>query len=170
MTTPRTYQYSFGSWLGKLILWLVISTLLASMILDFPNSIFDMLEGTADTADWLRVGGAALLILLIISYAVNFYPNVDVTDAGLQVDFFWGKKFVPWENIVDVIPVGGKVYKSWAVEVTHLTLLHRLYGLLYLKSFARPCFIIFSYLPDHDKLIEKINKEIKKQRLKAPAR
>ena len=165
-TVTRTFQYSFGSWRSKLVLWLVISTLLASMLLDFPNAIFDIVEGAADTADFLRVAGAALIILGICSYAINFYPNVAVTEEGLLVDFFWSHKPIPWQNIVEVTQSGNKAYKSWIVEVTRLTVLHRLYGLFYLRSFARPCFIIFSYMPDHDKLLEKIQKETKKRKPK----
>ena len=163
----RTYRYSFGSWGGKLLLWLVVSTVITSMLLDFPNSIFDMVQGSADSADFLRVGGAALLIVLVCSYAVNFYPNVAVTEEGLLVDYFWTRKAVPWDHIVEVIQSGNKAYKSWIVEVTQLSPLHRVYGLIYLKSFARPCFIIFAYLPDHGKLLEKIHKELKKRRPKA---
>jgi hypothetical protein len=163
-TVTRSFKYSFGSWGGKLVLWLLLSTVITSMLLDFPNSIFDMVEGVSDNMDLLRVGGAALIILLISSYAVNLYPNVSTTDSGLLVDYFWTQKHVPWENIVDVVETGSKNFKSWAVEVTRLTLLHRFYGQIYLRSSKRPCFVIFSYLPDHGKLIEKINKEIKKRR------
>lgn len=165
-TITRAYQYSFGSWWGKLALWLVISLALAAMILDFPNSIFDIIEGTADTEDLLRVGGSALIVMLLCSYAVNLYPNVFVVDQGLLIDFYWAKRLIPWENIVAVVDTGGKASKSWAVEVSRLSLLHRMYGFFYLKSFSRPCFIIFSFMPEYGKLLEKINKEIKKRRPK----
>jgi hypothetical protein len=163
-TVKRSYQYSFGSWYGKLFLWLFLSTVITSMLFDFPNSIFDVIEGVSDTNDWLRLGGSLAVILLISSYAVNLYPNVEVVEDGLWVDFFWTRRHLPWSNLVDTIETGKMAYKSWAVEVKRFSLLHRLYGLLYLKSFSRPCFIVFSYLPNHDKLIEKINREIKKHK------
>lgn len=158
----RSYQYTFGSWSGKLIMWLFLSSLIASLLLDFPNSIFDMIQGIADQNDWLRLGISAVIIVAVSSYAVNLYPNVYVVDDGVKIDFFWSKIHIPWNHIVDVVQNKNPAYKSWSVEVTELTPLHKLYGFLYLKSFSKPCFVIFSYLPDHQKLIEKIHKQLKK--------
>jgi len=162
--TQSGYKYSFGSWGGKLALWLFLSAVIASLLFDFPNSIFDMIQGTTDSNDWLRLGLSLLTMTLISSYAVNLYPNVEVVEGGVRIDFFWKQKFIPWANVVDVIQTGNMAYKSWSVEVTKLSPLHQLYGLFYLKSFSRPCFVIFSYLPDHAKLVEKLNKEIKKHK------
>lgn len=143
-------------------MWLFLSSLIASLLFDFPNSIFDLIQGIADQNDWLRLGISSVIILAISSYAVNLYPNVDVVEDGLRIDFFWSKLHIPWSQVVDVVQNKNPTYKSWSVEVTRLTPLHKLYGFLYLKSFSRPCFVIFSYLPDHPKLIEKINKQLKK--------
>ena len=155
----RTYAYPFGNWVGRAILWLILSGVVFALLFDVPGALYDLVVGTVTSADFWRLGAALVLGLLFFIYATNLYPSVQEQDDGIRVAFFWWNLFVPWKNIIQVKEGGNLGFKNWTVQVRGLTPLHRLYGLLYLHAF-KPAFLIFSTLPNHDQLLRSIHRRM----------
>lgn len=164
----RSYQYPFGGWLGRALLWLVITLIFFVLLFDVFGALSDLLACSADLWDWARLALALVLGFVFWAYATNAYPNIDVRRDGLMVEYFWKSLFITWENIVQVKEGGRAGSKTWAVQAAKgLTSLHRLYGLFYTRSLV-PTFVIYSYLPDHKKLVDEIQKHLKTQTKKQP--
>ncbi len=156
---PVHYIYPFGSWLGRAALWLLLTVVLIFALFDIFGAMENALNGVFGWLDALRLAAALLAGGVFWAYATNLYPNVDVAEDGLRVEWFRGMLFIPWERVIRVKEANNLGFKAYAVQVKGLTPLHRLYGMFYLRRFY-PAFVIFSNLPEYEKLLETVRKHL----------
>ncbi len=160
----RTYKYPFGGWLGRALLWLFFTLLIFTLLFDVPGAIDNLFAAKATQWDIIRLVLAVVLGAIFWSYTTNAYPNIEETDQGLRVEFFWTSLFIPWENIVQV-KANGRAGTNWSVQAKGLSPLHYLYGLFFTWRFV-PVFVIFTYLSDYQKLLKSIEQKARLQIVK----
>lgn len=91
------------------------------------------------------------------SLLLNMFPDIKVTDKGLEVEFFWRNLDIAWDEVIDIRPLGSPFGHIHAVRAKRITPLHRLYGLIYTKSIS-PALLIRDSISDSSELIQGIRR------------
>lgn len=115
---------------------------------------------------WLAALLYALVLGIVLLVTANYFCEISLDEAGVNVTFLWYILHVDWHDIVDIKSKRffGRSH-SWVVLTNMLTPFHRLYGVIY--GFSRlPSFIISPSLRDGEKLASIIEERIKGERRK----
>jgi hypothetical protein len=104
----------------------------------------------------LPLAFAVLILAVIGTFHLHMFPNVELTDRGVKIPFFFSKKFIPWSDIVEIRSTwlwGGRLM---VVSCCRITFFHWLYGLIYGGTFLYPSFLISSRIQGFDTLVREI--------------
>jgi hypothetical protein len=103
-----------------------------------------------------------VVFLLIGVLNLNMFPDVETSEKGIAISFFFIRKFIPWGDVVSIQQARFFGYSSLQViSCRKITLFHWFYGLTYGdRSSIYPSFLISSKISDYQSLISYITKRI----------
>jgi len=103
-----------------------------------------------------------LMLVAICAFYLGEWPNFEVDDEGVLVEFLWRKLRVTWDSITKIENVDfySKNIVVVLVDDHHLTEFHRIYGLFMFISFQRG-FHIYPYTLEMQELLQVIQKRAK---------
>jgi len=112
---------------------------------------------------------AAVFTVCAFLIAAYYFPDIDLDEEGLLVEFLWKRIRVSWDDVIELKPVFMYGIPSFGrpvpvvVLTKKLTLFHRVYGLLYGFS-TKPAFVIQPAISEFELLKNDIEKHIKQNR------
>jgi hypothetical protein len=110
---------------------------------------------------WFAAFLYALVLGIVLLVTANYFCEISLDEAGVNVTFLWYILHVDWHDIVDIKPKRFLGHShSWVVLTTNLTPFHRLYGVIYGFSWL-PSFMISPSLRDGEKLARIIEERVK---------
>lgn len=104
-----------------------------------------------------------LIIIVICAFYLGQWPNFEVDDEGVLVEFLWRKLRVTWDSITKIEVIDFYFNNKVAIVLVddhHLTEFHRIYGSFMLISFQRG-FQIYPHTLEMQELLEIIQKHAK---------
>ena len=149
--------------IGALVFLMRILLLLLAFVFGKDRLLLDVIKVSASL---IFAAAFTVCAFLIAAY---YFPDVDVDDEGLYVEFLWKRIRVSWEDVVELKPVFRYGIPSFGrpvpviVLTKKLTPFHRIYGLLYGFS-TKPAFVIQPAISEFELLKTDIEKHIKQDR------
>lgn len=156
----RVFQYPFITRLGMSLGLGWAALLLLGFMYYLVTTFVNLINSIANPPDIVIRLLSLIFGFFMFLYIVNLYPNIEVIKDGLLINASGIKFHAQWDDIKKVKRGHGKIFKTFAVETNALTPFHRVYGIMYLKTFSR-CFIIWSILPEYEKLLSEIKANVK---------
>ncbi|HPH95327.1 MAG TPA: hypothetical protein PKW33_19650 [Anaerolineaceae bacterium] len=123
---------------------------------DFSLASADYIRGLAFVVIFLSV------ISFILLFAAYFYSDL-VSDAeGLHTRFLWIRLTIPWENVIDRVPLFTFSHQKhiWVIRVHVLSPFHLFYGLIYAFS-IHPGLVYSSAIDHYEALNQRIDQASK---------
>lgn len=161
-----SYEYSIG-WSRKLLPFLMTCFLLVVCLLVTGATIHTLIFLPPDTelADILALILAPGILVVFISPFIillpNLEPDIQISDEGLSVQYFWfWWVFISWEDIEEVrVPLFG-LSRSQLIVSSKLPFAYQLIGWPW-GSFFKPGFLVSSKLEGYNLLISMIKRELR---------
>ncbi|MCL4274510.1 MAG: hypothetical protein KJZ77_11620 [Anaerolineales bacterium] len=158
----KTYHYSqdfrtkHRNYLSLFLSLSFFLVLVSIAVVDYQSQQEDM------GVRWL-IMYLAFIVTIYDLYQINLYPNINVGETGLGVEFLGFYIPVPWENVESILMIQSRyypeVFTEWFVRTKKLTLFHLLYGKNKYGKFATG-FLIRSEMESIQELLDKIGSKI----------
>ncbi len=162
MEAQKTFRYTGSIHLYKIVSKIIgfigLLFMLALLIIALFNS-----TGRFPVGGYVIIGLASLILVFGIIAGTSFWPDIQIDDEGLLVEFFPKPLRVSWNQVRSVQQVHMIMLsnKFWLVKTDALTPFHRFYSLAYSGS-LEPSFLISSRMKGHEILMAELRQSHRK--------
>lgn len=133
---PLDHQYSFLVRIFSLVTRITAFVFPAGFLI-FVLMTLEIPFSLVAVPDILYLVFVVVLAWAFFLFSAYFYTGITSDQEGLHTTFLWMRLTVPWEDVIDQMPLYRLPFpkKVWVIRTRSLTPFHRLYGLFYTFSF-----------------------------------
>jgi hypothetical protein len=137
------FSIRFVRWLSNFMaIFMIFITVTSILPLLLPG--FRVFRNTACDDSLIECGrmtfGMMVSILILLCVA-NYFPEIEISEDGLIVEYLWYKLQIPWDLIGSIRYHQIFFQKWWVVQIKKFALLHVIYGVI---NFRFPACIIIN--------------------------
>ncbi len=151
--TTKFYSYSLPTKIAKAVGWFMAVMVGGSLVMTVIGVLTAFAQhrySQAGLLGSLETILGMLFGLLVCLGVIHNFPNIQIDEQRIQVQFMWWYIPIPWDDIIVIEDYVSITVRSVRVKAQRITWLHYIYGL------SHPAFMIYSSIEGYPELVHEI--------------